>query len=112
MVSFDASGQRRCANTATPRIDGRDEENARRLYITIERCEVKCTADPNVIDIGKQIFHDGGSIVKFLDSGEASVAYNREFSLPFAKSRSDGECREALLNHPSDFADATLRLMA
>ena len=98
-------------NTATPRIDRCDQENGRRRHLAIERGEVKFTADPNVVDYGEEIFPGNGSLVKFLKSGEAAVAYIREFFYPFVQSRSAEECSEALLNPPPEVVESTLRLM-
>ena len=55
MVSFDSPGKWWGVNTATPRIDGRDQEHGRRLYLAIERGDLKFTAYPSVVDYGGNI---------------------------------------------------------
>ena len=65
MVSFDAAGNWWNMNTATPRIDGRDQENGRRRYLAIDRDELKFTADPIVADYEEKISPMAGRLSSF-----------------------------------------------
>lgn len=103
-------------NWGFPSISG-SPEDMRKLYAFERRLRVlklhaTFTSDPTKVDIEQGIFLEDTELAEFLESPFARQAYIETYLLPWIMEHSAQDCRDAVMDPPSEIRDETRRVVA